>query len=231
MDEEYKEYTIDIGLYMCNESAKQLDSTVTEYSAPQEGPIFTYHATTIVGDRFYKGDFMSSEALQKSVADWGGTLHDINHMGTTRVTALGALGGDIRYFVGWQDNISYNAETKSLEMDIHIDTDTMYGKATKAYIDLCTKAGKIPNVSISFLGATKPTKVNTLPVDYKSYGLTGEEVVNMIHTIKPRALSTVLEGACSDKQGCGISIRQSKKFENEKQKLIDELKKLDKEEK
>jgi hypothetical protein len=41
----------------------------------------------------------------------------------------------------------------------------------------------------------------------------------------------VLEGACSDKQGCGISIRQSKKFENEKQKLIDELKKLDKEEK
>lgn len=233
MDEELKEYNVEIGLCMCpvsKEEFTEFTSTVTEeLEAPEDTDVFTYHASTIVGDKFYKGDFMSATAIENSVAEWAGTLHDINHMGTTRITPMGITGGDIRYFVGWQDNITYNAETKTLEMDIHIDTSTLYGKATKGYIDLCAKAGKIPNVSISFLGATKTARVNTLPVDFKSYGLTGEETVNVIHTIKPRALSTVLEGACSDKQGCGISIKQNKKFEKEKQKLIDELKKLDEE--
>ena len=207
-----------------------------ELSSDVKSTVFTYTATIIVGNKFYKGDFMPAAELEKSLESWNGTLHDINHMGTTRITPLG-ISSDIRYFVGWQDSAEYDEATKSIKVKVNIDTETMYGKVLKSYIDLCQKANKMPNVSISFGGQIKGVPAKDLPIDYSNYNLKPDDIISYIYDIKPRALSTVLKGACSDEQGCGIGVnvvRQNsenneKKFSDEKQKLIEELKKLDEE--
>jgi len=162
-------------------------------------------AVAIVGDRFYHGQFFPSAELEKAYAGWENTLHDINHMGTMHFQGMTAT-SDILYFVGYNKNVSYDIESKSMSMDIHIKEDTMYGKAWQAYVDLCEEAGQIPNVSIHFMAESKAVQVKDLPkgVNYAEYGLKDTDYVKYIYNIQPRALSTVFRGVCNDSQGCGI---------------------------
>jgi hypothetical protein len=205
--------------------------------------IITKHAIAVKGDNFYHGCYLPSKELERVHKQWNGTLHDINHMGTSHLMGLGIV-PDIRFFVGYQDNVTYNSETKQVEMDIHIDENTLYGKAWKSYVTLCKKAGQTPNVSVTFMAQRGSGKAKDVVTNYAEYGYKGDETVTYIKDMKPIALSTVLKGACSDKEGCGIESSNTsdmsetesdkeqkiKDYEEEKRKLIEELKKLDKEE-
>lgn len=167
-------------------------------------------AVALIGDRFYKGAFLSAKELEKAHKGWENTLLDINHQGTTDIKGLTAT-SNILYFVGYNDNVRYDEKTKSMQMDVHIVDKTHYASAWRGYIELCEKSGQTPNVSVSFRAKTKAVKVSDLPedVDYKAYGLSEEDRVAYIYDIQPQALSTVFRGACNDKDGCGIGMNQN----------------------
>jgi len=164
----------------------------------------------MIGDRFMRGQFFSAVELARSASLWESTLHDINHMGTTFRSGFSAQ-SNILYFVGWQGNVQYDNESKSLSMDIHPKLNTRYGKDWNAFVELCDEAGLTPNVSISFLGKVKKVRASSLPEgsNYSAYGYKADDMVDYIYDVRPRALSTVLNGLCSDKQGCGIATNHS----------------------
>ena len=204
-------------------------------------------AIALKGDEFYHDCYLPSFELEKTHKGWEGTLSDLNHMGTTHLMGLGAT-SDIRFFVGYQDNVVYNPENKTVAMDMHIDEQTLYGKTWKTYVNLCKKAGKTPNVSVSFFAKRGIAKAKDIIYNYEERGYKGDESVTYVKDIHPVALSTVLKGACSDDKGCGINncsvsskesvisektqeeIQKEKDYEILKQKLIDDLRKMDKEE-
>lgn len=208
--EEYEEFTFDVPLTRydyINDTSIELQDTKNIKNNPNTE---VRTAIALIGDRFYKGSFFSADELEKAAPQWEGTLHDINHFGTTFGNGLRTQ-SNILYFVGWQDNIHYDKESKSVSMDIHADYDTYYGEAWKSYINLCEKAGQMPNVSISFLGKRKLVQAKNLPEgsNYQAYGFGEEDYVSYIYDVIPQALSTVLKGICNNKQGCGIAINNS----------------------
>ncbi|MFW6121954.1 MAG: hypothetical protein ACOC80_13810 [Petrotogales bacterium] len=234
---EYEEFSYEVPLQITTEEVKVNNADGKDYQ--DQSKTITKHAVALIGDHYVasKNHFMPASTVEQSKGLWNKKLLDINHMGTTRITPLGVLGGDIRYFVGWQDNVQYDYDSKKLTMDIHIDRSTDYGNTLYNYINLCEKAGKIPNVSVSFFAKKKLVKATELPIDFQKYGLNKESYVYYMYDLKPRALSVVFEGAYSDKDGCGIGKsvdngkeEPNKELEAEKQKLIEELKKLDNEE-
>jgi len=186
-----------------------------QYSVSNKGQ---RHAVALVGDRFYKGQFMSAKELKKAYKQWEGTLHDINHFGTTFPVGFFAI-PNILYFIGYNNNVKWDNKTNSVSMDINIRDDTKYAKYWRAYVALCEEAGQIPNVSVAFNAKTKLIKASELPkgVDYQSYGFSKEDMVEYIYDIQPQALSTVLKGACNDKNGCGIGIQNNEDNEHEEE--------------
>ena len=168
-------------------------------------------AVALIGDRFYHDAFLPAEELEKAHKGWENTLHDINHQGTTDVRGMYAQ-SNILYFIGYNDNVTYDKNSKGMSMDIHVCDNTHYASAWKGYIELCEKSGQTPNVSVSFRAKTKAIKVSDLPegVDYRQYGLSADDRVRYIYDIQPEALSTVFQGACNDKDGCGIGKQCSK---------------------
>ncbi len=208
--EGYEEFSFEAPITTYN-YVKDLKVELQETENPEKDKnIEVRNAVALIGDKFYKRDFFSAIELEKAAALWDGSLHDINHMGTTYGDGL-RTHSNILYFVGWQDNIQYDQDTKSVSMDIHADYDTHYGKAWKSYIGLCEKAGQAPNVSISFLGKRKMVKANDLPAgsNYEAYGYSKDDYVSYIYDVIPRGLSTVLKGICNDKQGCGMATNNS----------------------
>ena len=176
------------------------------------------HAVALVGDRFYKGKFMPAKELKKAHKLWEGTLHDINHMGTTYITGFFAI-PNILYFVGYNSNVKWDNKTNSVSMDINIRDDTKYAKDWRAYVALCEEAGQIPNVSVAFNAQVKYIKAKELPkgVDYKIEGYKKDDFIPYICDIQPQALSTVLKGACDDKKGCGIGIQHNEDNEHKEE--------------
>lgn len=162
-------------------------------------------AVALIGDRFYRGTFFPASELEKAAHKWENTLHDINHQGTTDARGM-MVSSNILYFVGYNDKVEYNAETKSMSMNVNICDNTHYANAWNGYIELCEKSGQTPNVSVSFRAQIKTIKVSDLPagVNYEQYGLSKDDSIRCIHDVHPDALSTVFKGACSDKDGCGI---------------------------
>lgn len=244
MDEEYENFTL-----YCDLTEITPASLVTAETMSEEGiNKSTYRAVALKGDEFYQGIYLPVTELEKAYTGWNGTLHDINHMGTSHPMGLSVM-ADIRYFVGYQDNVKFDAKTKTIAMDIHIDKDTLYGKTWLSYVSLCKKAGQTPNVSVTFAAQRGVGKAKDVVFNYADYGFKGDESIVYIKDIRPIALSTVLKGACSDDKGCGINgcsvkpetegsvtsekteeeIQTEKDYEEEKQKLIEQLKKLDKE--
>jgi hypothetical protein len=162
-------------------------------------------AVALIGDNFYHDAFLPAIELEKAASKWENTLHDVNHQGTSDARGL-MMSSNILYFIGYNNNVTYDKETKSVSMDINVVDNTHYSSAWRGYVELCELAGQTPNVSVSFLAKTKRVKVSDLPegVDYSSYGYSEDDVVNYIYDIQPQALSTVFRGACDDEQGCGI---------------------------
>jgi hypothetical protein len=211
MGEEYETFSFTVMLTKTEEKVK-LDCTDCE----EQYEIKENHAVALVGDRFYKGAFFPAEELKKAHKSWENTLHDINHQGTFDTRGLQAS-SNILYFVGYNDNVTYDEDTKSMSMDIHICDNTHYAKAWRGYIELCEKSGQTPNVSVSFKAKTKSVKVSDLPsgVNYEAYGLSKDDYVRYIYDVQPDALSTVFRGACNDKNGCGIGIGHSEEVSHD----------------
>lgn len=206
-ENEYHEFTFDVPLLVVQPKVvvqKEGEQIPINLSDQKKSEV--RRAIALVGDRFYKGEFLPATELEKAAPLWKGTLHDINHMGVRYMNGF-LPQSNILYFVGWQDGAEYDADTKSVSMNIHPNYNTYYGKAWKAYVELTEEAGGIANVSVSFLGQKKLVKVKDLPegVDYKAYGYSKDDMVLYIYNIQPSGLSTVLRGVCNDKAGCGIT--------------------------
>ena len=205
--DEYKEFTFEVPLQtvIVHKAIKELSTPLGEKGNPE-----VRKTIAMIGDRFMRGEFFSAVELARSASYWESTLHDINHMGTTFRTGFSAQ-SNILYFVGWQDNVQYDHESKSLSMDIHPKLNTHFGKDWQAFIELCDEAGRTPNVSISFLARTKKVRASSLPEgsNYSAHGYKADDMVTYIYDVRPRALSTVLEGLCNDKQGCGIKTKNN----------------------
>jgi hypothetical protein len=204
---EYQEFTFEVPL-----ETSLVHKEIKELSAPLGDKINPTVRKTVamIGDRFMRGQFFSAVELARSASMWESTLHDVNHMGTTYMNGFRPQ-PNILYFVGWQDNVQYDHEAKSLSMDIHPKLNTRYGKDWNAFIELCDEAGRTPNVSISFLGKVRQIRASSLPEgsNYSNYGYKPDDMVDYIYDVRPRALSTVLQGLCNDKQGCGIATNNS----------------------
>ncbi len=192
----------------------------------------TTHAVALIGDAFYHGAFLPATELEKASSMWENTLHDINHQGTTDARGL-SVSANILYFVGYNKDVIYNPETKAVSMDINIVDNTYYASAWRGYVELCKEASQIPNVSVSFLAQVKQVRVSDLPegVNYEAYGYDTDDMVAYIYDIHPQALSTVFQGACSDKQGCGIGKCNSKELKENKEKREEILSRIKQKEK
>ena len=182
----------------------------------------TYRITAMIGDRFMNGGFFPKEELERVYKNWEGTLHDINHFGTTYPMGFSAS-SNILYFVGFHKNVEYNSTTKEVTMDIEVNPNTQYGKAWEAYVETCKMAGIIPNVSVTYMGRQKLLKANELPegTDYKSEGYSDNDLVPVLQDVEPVCVSTVLRGRCDDKDGCGIQTS----FSQDEQEITDALEK------
>jgi len=199
-NDEVKEFSCQTTMFVKRTKDTKMDCADEQLSTSK-----SVKAVALVGDRFYHGAFVPAVELEKAYKGWENTLHDINHQGTTHIQGLTAT-SDILYFVGYNKNVTYDNESKSVSMDIEIDDETFYAKAWRGYVSLCEKAGQTPNVSVNFRGKTKRVQAKELPegVNFSELGLKPTDYVDYIYDIEPGALSTVYRGACSDSDGCGI---------------------------
>jgi len=164
----------------------------------------TKNMIAVIGNRFMNGGYLSAEVLQKNYKKWNGTLHDINHMGTS--TGFFLMQSDITYFIGYHSNVHYDEVTKELSMQLNTEPDCEFTNAWEAYMKLCERAGKIPNVSVTYYGKRDWVTASTLPKDipWKKEGYSKDDLVPILSEITPVCVSTVLEGRCNDKDGCGL---------------------------
>jgi len=197
-------------------------------NAPDSETKNTYRITAMIGDRFMNGGFFSAKEAERVYKGWEGTLHDINHWGTSYPAGFTAT-SNILYFIGYHKNVEYNSITKEITMDIEVNPNTAYAKAWDAYVETCKMAGQTPNVSVTYMGKQKALQANELPegVDYKSEGYSDNDLVPVLYEVEPVCVSTVLRGRCNDKDGCGIqdSCSQDEQdvtdaLEKERQKII-----------
>lgn len=164
--------------------------------------------TVVIGNRFMKGIFMPKDELRKSYKGFEGTLHDINHRGTGYAVGLTVIPSDVSYVVGYNTDVKFDETTGEVTANVHILKNAQRYNEWKNYEMICKAAGKIPNVSMFIEGKSKAMKASNLPkdVDYSEqmnkYGY--KNVVPTMTDIVPKAVSTVFEGACNDKDGCGI---------------------------
>jgi len=191
----------------------------------------TTNMIAIIGNRFMNGGFLSAEVLQKSYKKWNGTLHDINHMGTS--TGFFLMQSDITYFIGYHSNVKYDETTKEVSMELNTEPDCAFTAAWTAYVKLCNRAGKIPNVSVTYYGKRDFILASTLPasIPWKKEGYSKDDLVPVLNEITPVCVSTVLQGRCNDKDGCGLrndnddcDSELETKIEEKRQELIKWLK-------
>jgi len=178
-----------------------------------------FHATCVIGDRFYKGKYLSMTELQKSHKTLDGSYHDINHWGTTYLDG----NPNVEYIVGYNDNVRLDPVTKAMTADIHIvETAKNYG-TWRGFSDINKGARRIPNVSVSFYASKKNMKAKELGIDFAAQGYRADDEVEYLYDLEFQALSTVFKGACNDKDGCGIHKQDNchKPKEMEDMKIIE----------
>lgn len=195
----YKIFTCDAVLDIITQSITYTTNADSNEVHVETNSTETYEIVAAIGNRFMNGGYLSEEEIKRSLDKWNNTLHDINHAG------INSLGQDIRYFVGYHTNVRY--ENGALRMTLNIVDDTEYAKAWKGYIKLCKEAGRVPNVSITYLGRQEFVKAEELP-NYKEFGLTGNETVPVLRDVTPIAVSTVVIGRCNDSDGCGVDLEE-----------------------
>lgn len=198
-DPEYEEFTDIVAFKILPKE----DILANESGTMQNGG--KRRLVAIIGNRFMNGGFLSAEELQKCYKQWEGTLHDINHMGTS--TGFFLVQSDITYFIGYHSNVTYDKETKSVSMDLNVYPKTHWYAAWEAYMELCEMAGQIPNVSVTYYGKRKLIPASDLPpeADWKAEGFGKDDLVPVLYDVRPVCVSTVLQGRCNDKDGCGFN--------------------------
>ena len=140
---------------------------------------------------------------------------------------------DITYFVGYHSNAKYDDATGEVSMDLIIHNNTKFAEAWTAYVELCEMAGQTPNVSVTYYGDQEWVIAKNLPkeANWKKEGYGAEDLVPVLSNIRPICVSTVLEGRCNDKDGCGLGKGeckpQNKEFEAKRKELIAQLEKED----
>lgn len=208
-----------------------VEETVSEEAAEttQTG---TKNMIAIIGDRFMNGGFLPKEVLEKCYKKWDNTLHDINHMGTS--TGFFLMQSDITYFIGYHSNVKYDKETKEVSMQLNIEPDCEFTAAWEAYVKLCERARRIPNVSVTYYAKRDWITASELPknVPWKKEGYGKDDLVPILNWIDPVCVSTVLEGRCNDKDGCGLRNNEvdeklEAELEEKRQELIKQVKILE----
>jgi len=211
---------------MFTDEAQFISKPILELESEEaEKPIQTgtKNMIAIIGDRFMNGGFLSAEVLKKSYKRWEGTLHDINHMGTSSGFFL--MQSDITYFIGYHSNVQFDETTKEVSMELNVEPDCEFTSAWTAYVKLCERAGKIPNVSVTYYGKRDFILASTLPknIPWKKEGFKKDDLVPVLNEITPVCVSTVLQGRCNDKDGCGLRNDEDSELENEIEEKRQEL--------
>ena len=208
-ERDFLEFTFDmIQLCPCQTSADGKETHYEEVTIEMDGVEHKFlkaTAVAVIGDRFMKNVFVSYDELNKSLDSWNGTLHDINHMGTSYPDPVYGTRPNIEYFIGFQKNA--RIVDKKLYVDVYINKESPKFQTWKNYMDINKASGKTPNVSMSVWASTKYVKAKDLPNGSNHYGLTDNDTVQYMHNIRPRALTTGFEGVCSDRDGCGIGMK------------------------
>ena len=179
----------------------------------------SFKAVAVVGDRFYKNKFLSYNEMSKAYKGMDGAFHDIDHHGTTWLDGHPS----IEYIIGYQKNTTIDPVSKRMTTDIVIDKNAPKYQAWENYVRNCRNAGRVPNVSISFWASSKNMRAKDLPknIDYSAYGYDDNDTVEYLYDINFIALSTVMQGACDDKMGCGIGIMSE---HDDTKKIINQIK-------
>ena len=169
----------------------------------------TYKLVAMVGDRFMNGGYFSMEETEKCYLMWEQTYHDYNHEGTNS----GTFGNrtDISKFIGYHKNVELDKANKRVLMDLVPVKETAAYPVWKGYIELAKQSGNIPNVSVTYYGKQRFMKASELPkeANYEREGFKESDMVPVLHNVIPVCVSTVLQGRCNDRDGCGIQNTNS----------------------
>ena len=164
-----------------------------------------YPAVAVIGDRFYHGNkFLPFEEIKKTFTGMDGSWHDMNHWGTNYFQILGS---NIEWIVGHNDGTYIDEDLKQMVTAVFIENSAAKSDVFNGFMNICRNANRVPNVSVSFWAdkTIKQVKDLTEEVDIPD-GMHDDDEIFYLHTLEWKALSTVLEGACNDGDGCGIGI-------------------------
>lgn len=172
----------------------------------ENGEIYT--AVAVIGNQFWnkgknglggKPEFSMANALKRDHKSMDNTFHNINHS------------REIQDIVGI--NINTEFEDKGNRMIIHIKPDknmSAYG-TWYSFLKLCHEAMKTPNVSIEAYVECEDMKASDLPegTDYQQYGIEDDDIIEVEIGYRFIGTATVIRGACSDSDGCGIDLNNA----------------------
>ena len=159
------------------------------------------------GNMFMKGVYISKKEMKMAHKGFNKTLHDLNHMGSGYVASLfTVVPPDISYMVGWQDGLSYDDATDEVRANVHIKKTAPRYEEWQNYIDISMEIGRKPNVSMVVFAKIEYVEARELPkgAGYGKAGYAAGDLVPCMTNIQPFMVSTVTQGACNDKDGCGI---------------------------
>jgi hypothetical protein len=187
---------------------EKLSSDISLQQPKTDDGFIRFKAVAVIGDKIIKGKYLPAVELQKSFGSMDNTIHDLNHWGTNY---MGTDEQNLDYVVGCQKNARMKGN--NLETDVYIRTHAPKYDSWHNYIEICRCMNRQPNVSVTFLRKIRPVHVYELPVTPEQYGLRPDDVIPYMYDIRFRALSTLVDDACNDKQGCDI-IFQNQKMNN-----------------
>jgi len=171
----------------------------------------TFKAVAVIGNRIMKRVYVPYDELKKHISSWNGTYHDINHMGTSYPdTTFPFKRQNIEYIIGYQTNAAANDATKEISVDVVVNKNSPKYNIWKSFVDIATKAGRIPNVSMSILARSKKVRIRDLNMSLSDYGFNDNDFIEYLYDIQPIALTTCIEGECNDAKGCGLLIQSEK---------------------
>lgn len=160
----------------------------------------------VKGNSFMKGMYHSKEEVKNIHKGFENTPHDMNHMGTGYMAGFTYVPSNVSYIVGYNHNVTYDNATDEVRAKVRIMKNSYRYAEWESNKRICDAMGRIPNVSMFIKGKITYIEARKLPADshYRKNGYKAEDMVPCVHITQAVAVSTVFEGACSDKDGCGI---------------------------
>lgn len=163
-------------------------------------------AIAMKGDTFWNNgrtrEFSTAQGLSEGYKSMDKTFHDLDH------GANPGIGIHIRIedIVGYHDFTEYNPATKEMIIYIYPEENMQAYPNWRAFMDLCERAGKNPNVSVEYMSTDIQQKASELGdlVDYKAAGFKDDDMIWVEQSYRFLGAATVNIGACNDSDGCGI---------------------------